>query len=141
MINRKKQILNEKNIKEKNSESNKYVLAFLSVQDKYASALEKLRDQYMDRIGLEDVILIHKIDSAISSVYQSAFGEDIFKEDIDKISRIGLGIASNHGFVDGNKRTGLATIVALCKVNNIKLPNEDDLYNIIVEAIEDHESS
>lgn len=61
MINRKKQILNEKNIKEKNSESNKYVLAFLSVQDKYASALEKLRDQYMDRIGLEDVILIHKI--------------------------------------------------------------------------------
>ena len=112
----------------------------------------------MDRIKVEDVILIHKIfedehacdsgirdiniiDSAISSAYQSAFGEDIFKEDIDKISRIGLGIASNHGFVDGNKRTGLATIVALCKVNNIKLPNENDLYNIIMEASEDHESS
>lgn len=44
MINREKQILNEKNIKGKNSKSNKYVLAFLSVQDKYASALEKLRD-------------------------------------------------------------------------------------------------
>lgn len=111
----------------------------------------------MDRIALEDVISIHKIfedeqvcdsgirdiniiDSAISSAYQSAFGEEIFKEDIDKISRIGLGIASNHGFVDGNKRTALATIVALCKVNNIKLPDEDDLYDIIMEAVEDHES-
>ena len=44
MINRKKCVLNEKNIKERNSRNNKYVLAFLSVQDNYASALEKLRD-------------------------------------------------------------------------------------------------
>lgn len=44
MINRKKQILNEKHIKEKDFRNNKYVLAFLLVRDKYASALEKLKD-------------------------------------------------------------------------------------------------
>lgn len=44
MINRKKQSLNEKHIIEKDFKNNKYVLAFLSVRDKYASALEKLKD-------------------------------------------------------------------------------------------------
>ena len=44
MINRKKQILNEKHIKGKDFRNNKYVLAFLFVRDKYASALEKLKD-------------------------------------------------------------------------------------------------
>lgn len=44
MINRKKQILNEKHSIKKDLRNNKYVLAFLSVRDKYASALEKLKD-------------------------------------------------------------------------------------------------
>ena len=112
----------------------------------------------MDKINIKDVIAIHSIfeqentcesgvrdinmlDSAINSAFQSAFGEDIFKEDIDKIARIGLGIIKNHAFVDGNKRTGLAVIVALCKINNIFLPDEDKLYDAIMDVAEDNESS
>ena len=44
MIDRKKQIINEKHTKEKDFKNSKYVLAFLFVRDKYASALEKLKD-------------------------------------------------------------------------------------------------
>lgn len=52
-----------------------------------------------------------------------------------------MGIIKNHAFVDGNKRTGLAVIIALCKINNIFLPDEDKLYDAIMDVAEDNESS
>jgi death-on-curing protein len=54
-------------------------------------------DGLRDRAGLE---------AAIAAPLQSFGGEDLFPTDIEKIARIGFGLASNHAFIDGNKRIG-----------------------------------
>ena len=54
-------------------------------------------DGLRDRAGLE---------AAIAAPLQSFGGEDLFPTDIEKIVRIGFGLASNHAFIDGNKRIG-----------------------------------
>lgn len=51
-------------------------------------------DGLRDRAGLE---------AAIAAPLQSFGGEDLFPTDIEKIARIGFGLASNHAFIDGNK--------------------------------------
>lgn len=49
-------------------------------------------DGLRDRAGLE---------AAIAAPLQSFGGEDLFPTDIEKIARIGFGLASNHAFIDG----------------------------------------
>ena len=56
-------------------------------------------DGLRDRAGLE---------AAIAAPLQSFGGEDLFPTDIEKIARIGFGLASNHAFIDGNKRIGVS---------------------------------
>ena len=57
-------------------------------------------DGLRDRAGLE---------AAIAAPLQSFGGEDLFPTDIEKIARIGFGLASNHAFIDGNKRIVLVS--------------------------------
>ena len=109
----------------------------------------------MRRITKEDIIIIHNdignysnvllgvrdehlIDSAINAAYQSFSGIDIYNDDISKIVRIGLGIAKNHAFVDGNKRTGVVIIYSLLKSLGYNLSNDDRLsiMNYMLDAIE-----
>ena len=45
----------------------------------------------------------------------------MFKTDIEKIARIGYGLASNHAFVDGNKRIGAMIMQLLLKWNGYTL--------------------
>lgn len=77
----------------------------------------------MIRVTAEDVVAIHSriiqvsggidglrdragLEAAIAAPLQSFGGEDLFPTDIEKIARIGFGLASNHAFIDGNKRIG-----------------------------------
>ena len=60
-------------------------------------------DGLRDRAGLE---------AAIAAPLQSFGGEDLFPTDIEKIARIGFGLASNHAFIDGNKRIALCFLRA-----------------------------
>lgn len=48
---------------------------------------------------------------SVGRAFQSAFGEDAFKGDLEKAAALFHGIICNHAFVDGNKRT--ATVTAL----------------------------
>lgn len=48
----------------------------------------------------------------IAAPLQSFGGEDLFPTDIEKIARIGFGLASNHAFIDGNKRIGAMVVSA-----------------------------
>lgn len=64
-------------------------------------------DGLRDRAGLE---------AAIAAPLQSFGGEDLFPTDIEKIARIGFGLASNHAFIDGNKRI---VRTPLCKISSI----------------------
>ena len=46
---------------------------------------------------------------------------DFYPSDIEKIARLGYGLASNHAFVDGNKRIGALMTQLLLKWNGYKI--------------------
>ena len=51
--------------------------------------------------------------------------------------RLGLGIAQNHGFVDGNKRTGVVAMLEFLVVNGyfLDLPNDTTLAALFEAAV------
>ena len=89
-------------------------------------------------VTADDVILIHSriiqttggieglrdragLEAAIAAPLQSFGGKDLFPSDIEKIARIGFGLASNHAFLDGNKRIGAMMTQLLLKWNGYQL--------------------
>jgi death-on-curing protein len=82
-------------------------------------------------------------------------GKDLYPTIIDKIAVITYSLIHNHGFVDGNKRIGIAVMIILLKMNNIKvyytqqelidlglktaegLMKEKDILNWIKERVKD----
>ena len=89
-------------------------------------------------ITADDVILVHSriiratggmdglrdraaLEAAIAAPLQSFGGEELFKDDIEKIARVGYGLAANHAFVDGNKRIGAMMVQLLLKWNGYNL--------------------
>ena len=83
-------------------------------------------------ISAEDVILIHSrviqgsggldglrdsagLEAAIAAPMQTFDGQELYPSDIEKIARLGFGLASNHAFVDGNKRIGAMMTQLLLK--------------------------
>lgn len=89
-------------------------------------------------IKTEDAILIHSrviqksggtcglrdrgsLDAAIAAPLQTYDGQELFLSDIEKIARLGYGLAANHAFVDGNKRIGAMIMQLLLKWNGYRL--------------------
>ena len=89
-------------------------------------------------ISAEDVILIHSrvivgsggldrlrdrdgLEAAIAAPMQTFDGQELFPSDIEKIARLGFGLASNHAFLEGNKRIGAMMTQLLLKWNGYDL--------------------
>ena len=69
-------------------------------------------DGLRDRSGLE---------AAVFAPMQTFDGQELYPSDIEKIARLGFGLASNHAFVDGNKRIGAMMTQLLLKWNGYDL--------------------
>ncbi|MDR2693037.1 MAG: type II toxin-antitoxin system death-on-curing family toxin [Chitinispirillales bacterium] len=81
--------------------------------------------------GLRDDSML---ESALASAFQTFGGEDLYPSVTAKIARVAYGIIRNHPFVDGNKRIGTTTMVALLKANNIDVSFTDrDIVKIGLE--------
>ena len=61
------------------------------------------------------------IESALNRAFMTYDGKDLYPSIIEKISVIGHSLISNHGFVDGNKRIGVAVLLIMLKMNNIEV--------------------
>ncbi|WP_191435330.1 type II toxin-antitoxin system death-on-curing family toxin [Flavonifractor sp. An112] len=68
--------------------------------------------------GLRDRSIL---ESAVSAPLQSFGGKELFPTDLEKIARIGFGLAANHAFLDGNKRIGAMVVQLLLKWNGYVL--------------------
>ena len=66
--------------------------------------------------GIRDLGLI---ESALSRGLMTFDGRKLYESLEMKISAITHGLIRNHGFVDGNKRIGVAVMILLLKINNI----------------------
>jgi death-on-curing protein len=68
--------------------------------------------------GIRDLNLI---ESALNRAFVTFESKDLYKDVIDKIAAITYGLIKNHGFVDGNKRIGIAVMLFLLKLNELKI--------------------
>ena len=84
------------------------VIALHSLVTKKIGGIDGLRDRSV-------------LESAVSAPLQSFGGTDLFPGDFDKIARLGFGLASNHAFLDGNKRIGAMVVQLLLKWNGYAL--------------------
>ena len=57
------------------------------------------------------------VESAISRTFATFDGNDLYETIEDKIAAITFSLVNNHGFVDGNKRVGIAVMLLLLKLN------------------------
>ena len=101
-------------------------------------------------ISAEDVILIHSrviegsggldglrdrdgLEAAVSAPMQTFDGKELYPTDLEKIARLGFGLASNHAFVDGNKRIGAMMTQLLLKWNGYDLTlHTDELADMFI---------
>ena len=92
----------------------------------------------MKTISLEELLVFHRkiiektggskgirdlnlIESALNRAFVTFESKDLYKDIIDKIAAITYGLIQNHGFVDGNKRIGIAVLLFLLKLNELKI--------------------
>ena len=89
-------------------------------------------------VTAEDVILLHSrviaatggidglrdpsgLEAAIAAPLQSFGGQELFPTDVEKIARLGYGLAAINAFVDGNKRIGALMTQLLLRWNGYSL--------------------
>ena len=84
--------------------------------------------------GIRQIDLLH---SAMGNV-EATFGEIFLHETIFEMAAAYLyGICRNHPFVDGNKRTAVATALEFLGMNDIKVhASEDDFYDLVIGVAE-----
>jgi len=79
---------------------------------------EQLIEETGGSSGLKDEGLL---ESALAAPFQSFEGKDLFPSTYQKAARLGFGLASNHAFVDGNKRIGAHVMLVFLALNNIEI--------------------
>ena len=76
--------------------------------------------------GIEGVRSEELLESAVFQAQQSAFGEDAYASVASKAAAYGYFIAQNQPFLDGNKRTAAASLLAFLYLNGLKLQQTDE---------------
>jgi death-on-curing protein len=76
--------------------------------------------------GMPGVRARELLESAVFQPQQSAFGEDAYCSFASKAASYGFFIAQNQPFVDGNKRTAAAAMLAFLYLNGFALAQSDD---------------
>ncbi len=71
--------------------------------------------------GIEGVRDLGLVESAVAQPQMTFFGTDLYPSLEEKAAAIGFSLISNHGFLDGNKRVGLAALDTLLRLNGYKL--------------------
>jgi len=87
--------------------------------------------------GLRDQGLL---EAAIAAPLQTFDGEDLFPGEIEKIVRLGFGLASNHAFIDGNKRIGALALQTLLAANQYEFAATNDELSDMFLSIADGSS-
>lgn len=102
----------------------------------YLTANEVLafNEHFVGPTALRDFGLL---DSALMRPQATTFGEDAFPSIHEKAAALLHGLARNHPFLDGNKRTALAATVVFYLVNGYDLAaDQGDLVALMVDVAE-----
>ena len=73
--------------------------------------------------------------SAVNAPFQSFGGVELYPTLTEKAARLCYGLAKNHPFFDGNKRTALHSMLVFLAVNGCPLEEEADvLRDVIIDV-------
>lgn len=78
--------------------------------------------------GIRDLGLI---ESAVNAPFQTFGGQDLYPTVFDKVAQLAYGLTENHGFVDGNKRAAIHSMMVYLLLNGFDIiANEDEIFNV-----------
>ena len=110
-------------------------------------------------IILDDVLAFHKqmeknfvmdkdihdmglLESAVSTPFQTFGGQELYPSLLDKAARLCYGLAKNHPFRDGNKRSAVHSMLVFLYINEIELEyTQLELEEMIIAVADNRMSS
>ena len=73
--------------------------------------------------------------SAVNTPFQTFMGNDLYPSIYDKAAQLCYGIANNHPFTDGNKRTALHSMYVYLIINGYDIiAPQQDVENLIINV-------
>lgn len=92
-------------------------------KDKILLLQQLLIEQTGGEDGVRDMGLL---ESALQSAYATFDCKELYPTKEEKAARLGVGLVSNHAFVDGNKRIGMYVLMAFLQINGVPFDASDD---------------
>ena len=103
----------------------------LTVQDIYELHRE-LEDAFVLSPGVRDKNLLA---SAVNTPFQTFMENDLYPSIYDKAAQLCYGLANNHPFTDGNKRTALHRMYVYLIINGFDImATQQDVENMIIDV-------
>ena len=92
----------------------------------------QLEDVFVRSSGVRDENLLA---SAVNAPFQTFMGNDLYPSIYDKAAQLCYGIANNHPFTDGNKRTALHSMYVYLIINGYDIiAPQQDVENLIINV-------
>ena len=102
-----------------------------TVQDIYELHIQ-LEKTFILSSGIRDEKLLA---SAVNTPFQTFMGNDLYPSIYDKAAQLCYGIANNHPFTDGNKRTALHSMYVYLIINGYDITaTQQDVENLIISV-------
>ena len=102
-----------------------------TIQDIYELHTQ-LENTFILSPGIRDKNLLA---SAVNTPFQTFMGNDLYPSIYDKAAQLCYGIANNHPFTDGNKRTALHSMYVYLIINGYDITaTQQDVENLIINV-------
>ena len=102
-----------------------------TIQDIY-ELHNQLEESFILSSGVRDENLLA---SAVNTPFQTFMGNDLYPSIYDKAAQLCYGIANNHPFTDGNKRTALHSMYIYLIINGLDITaTQQDVENLIINV-------
>lgn len=102
-----------------------------TVQDIYELHIQ-LEDTFILSSGIRDENLLA---SAVNTPFQTFMGNDLYPSIYDKAAQLCYGIANNHPFTDGNKRTALHSMYVYLIINGFDITaTQQEVEDLIINV-------
>lgn len=102
-----------------------------TIQDIYELHIQ-LEETFILSSGIRDENLLS---SAVNTPFQTFMGNDLYPSIYDKAAQLCYGIANNHPFIDGNKRTALHSMYVYLIINGFDIAaSQQEVENLIINV-------
>ena len=102
-----------------------------TIQDIYELHIQ-LEKTFILSSGIRDKNLLA---SAVNTPFQTFMGNDLYPSIYDKAAQLCYGIANNHPFTDGNKRTALHSMYVYLIINGFDIiATQQEVEDLIIDV-------